>query len=35
MNLQHWKDWEFEQKKIPSRWLTLLSIRVLQRQNEM
>jgi hypothetical protein len=30
-----WKDWEFGQKKIPSRWLTLLSIRVLQRQNEM
>ena len=28
-----WKDWEFGQKKIPSRWLTLLSIRVLQKQN--
>ena len=30
-----WKDWEFGQKKIPSRWLTLLSIRVLQKQNRM
>ncbi len=28
-----WKDWEFGQKKITSRWLTLLSIRVLQKQN--
>jgi len=27
-----WKDWEFGQKKVPSRWLTLLSIRVLGRQ---
>jgi hypothetical protein len=26
-----WKDWEFSQKKAPSRWLTLLSWRVLRR----
>jgi hypothetical protein len=30
-----WKDWEFGQKKVPSRWLTLFSTRVLERQNEM
>ncbi len=28
---QAWKDWEFGQKKIPSRWLTLLALRVLAR----
>ncbi len=26
-----WKDWEFGQKKAPSRWLTLLAWRILQR----
>jgi len=26
-----WKDWEFGQKKQPSRWLTLLSWRIIQR----
>jgi hypothetical protein len=26
-----WKDWEFGQKKIPSRWLTLLAWRIIQR----
>lgn len=26
-----WKDWEFGQKKEPSRWLTLMSWRVLDR----
>ena len=26
-----WKDWEFGQKKIPSRWLTLLAWRILRR----
>jgi hypothetical protein len=26
-----WKDWEFGQKKQPSRWLTLLAWRILQR----
>lgn len=26
-----WKDWEFGQKKVPSRWLTLLAWRILQR----
>lgn len=28
---QAWKDWEFGQKKAPSRWLTLLAHRVLAR----
>ena len=32
---QAWKEWEFGQKKVPSRWLTLLSIRVLRRQASM
>jgi hypothetical protein len=27
----HWKDWEFGQKKQPSRWLTLHVWRVLRR----
>jgi hypothetical protein len=26
-----WKDWEFGQKKIPSRWLTMLAWRILRR----
>jgi hypothetical protein len=26
-----WKDWEFGQKKLPSRWLTLLAWRVIER----
>ena len=26
-----WKDWEFGQKKIPSRWLTLLAWRIIGR----
>ncbi len=26
-----WKDWEFGQKKVPSRWLTLLAQRCLER----
>jgi hypothetical protein len=26
-----WKDWEFGQKKVPSRWLTLLSWRIIGR----
>jgi hypothetical protein len=26
-----WKDWEFGQKKVPSRWVTLLVERVRQR----
>ena len=26
-----WKDWEFGQKKIPSRWLTFLAWRIIQR----
>ncbi len=26
-----WKDWDFGQKKVPSRWLTLLAVRALQR----
>lgn len=28
-----WKDWEFGQKKVPSRWLTLLAWRILRRVN--
>ncbi len=28
-----WKDWEFGQKKVPSRWVTLLVERVRQRMN--
>jgi hypothetical protein len=27
----HWKDWEFGQKKEPSRWLTFLAQRILKR----
>jgi hypothetical protein len=26
-----WKDWEFEQKKVPSFWLTFLAIRMIKR----
>lgn len=26
-----WKDWEFGQKKVPSRWLTLIAWRILRR----
>jgi hypothetical protein len=26
-----WKDWEFGQKKVPSRWLTLMAWRILRR----
>ncbi len=26
-----WKDWEFGQKKVPSRWLTLMAWRILHR----
>jgi hypothetical protein len=26
-----WKDWEFGQKKVPSRWLTFLAWRIIQR----
>ena len=26
-----WKDWEFGQKRVPSRWLTLLAWRILAR----
>ena len=29
-----WKDWEFGQKKIPSRWLTMLALRIIQRMEE-
>ena len=29
-----WKDWDFGQKKHPSRWLTLLVLRVLKRVEE-
>jgi hypothetical protein len=29
-----WKGWEFGQKKAPSRWLTLLAWRILQRVEE-
>ncbi len=29
-----WKDWEFGQKKVPSRWLTLLCNRILSRHNQ-
>lgn len=29
-----WKDWEFGQKKVPSRWLTLLAWRVIGRVEE-
>jgi len=28
---QAWKAWEFGQKKVPSRWLSLLAQRVLAR----
>jgi hypothetical protein len=28
---QAWKDWEFGQKKQPSRWLTLQTVRALKR----
>ena len=28
-----WKDWEFGQKKTPSRWLTLLAWRIITRLN--
>lgn len=28
---QAWKDWEFGQKKVPSRWLSLLAQRILAR----
>ncbi len=28
---QAWNGWEFGQKKIPSRWLTLLALRILRR----
>lgn len=28
-----WKDWEFGQKKVPSRWVTLLAERVRQRMH--
>jgi hypothetical protein len=30
-----WKDWEFGQKKVPSRWLTLLIIRIQVRMNSL
>ena len=26
-----WKDWDFGQKKEPSRWLTFLALRMLER----
>jgi len=29
-----WKDWEFGQKKVPSRWVTLLVERVRQRMKD-
>jgi len=29
-----WKDWEFGQKKVPSRWVTLLVERVRQRMED-
>jgi len=29
-----WKDWEFGQKKEPSRWLTLIAWRILQRSEQ-
>ncbi len=29
-----WKDWEFGQKKTPSRWLTLTAWRIIHRLNE-
>ncbi len=29
-----WKDWEFGQKKQPSRWLTLMAWRILRRQSQ-
>ncbi len=28
---QAWNGWEFGQKKVPSRWLTLLAVRILRR----
>ena len=28
---QAWSGWEFGQKKVPSRWLTLLALRILHR----
>jgi hypothetical protein len=28
-----WKDWEFGQKKVPSRWLTYAAVRLLTRLN--
>ena len=28
-----WKEWNFGQKKIPSRWVTLLTYRILKRTN--
>jgi hypothetical protein len=28
---QNWKDWDFGQKKVPSRWITLMAKRILQR----
>jgi hypothetical protein len=27
----HWKDWEFGQKKEPSRWITFLAQRIIKR----
>ncbi len=29
-----WKEWEFGQKKVPSRWVTLIAQRVMQRIGE-
>ncbi len=31
----HYKGWEFGQKKVPSRWLTLLAWRALERKPEL
>lgn len=30
-----WKDWEFGQKRLPSRWLTLLAWRIIQRMEDI
>jgi hypothetical protein len=30
-----WKDWEFGQKKVPSRWLSLLAWRVITRLEDI
>ncbi len=34
IHLDAWKDWEFGQKKEPSRWLTMLVLRAIQHMEE-